>query len=156
MIKRREKVQVWVMTKQEVLLLHRSDPKNEMRIREKWQDWQPVTGGVDPGELIFDAAVREVHEETAFQLDSNSCFSLDRKFEYVEARGPTVTEHLFVGLVDRPLPPVLDPREHDDFRWIEISDEKGVKTVLSLILVKRQQDYFQKALAYIRRKTASS
>lgn len=78
--------------------------------------WQPVTGTVEDGEGYLEAACREAAEETGFAfpkmpLDSGHEFSFISRFG--QAR-----ERTFALYIDGLPIPLLDPREHDDFRWV--------------------------------------
>jgi 8-oxo-dGTP pyrophosphatase MutT (NUDIX family) len=90
--------------------------------------WQGVSGAPLPGEADMDAAIREVREETAFDV-SRSIFPLGVSYGYAlhpdlehrweEVYGPGVERVSVVAFAaevqDRD--PVLDPLEHDDFAW---------------------------------------
>ncbi len=99
-----KKVQVWVRAGESFLFLHTKP--------ERGGRWQPVTGHVEKGETEWDAATREVFEETGF---SGMLRSLEMSFFY-QARGLWYRESGFVMLVD-PAPVILDSHEHDASSW---------------------------------------
>lgn len=87
--------------------------------------WQPVTGYVEPGESLSDAARREVEEETGIHIPTSAlirlpyvhCFAIARSLLSHPSGGPVVMrEHSFaLPLEKRPLNIRLDAREHEDW-----------------------------------------
>lgn len=102
----------------QVLLLERADHPGY---------WQSVTGSQDPGETLYQTAVREVTEETG--LDAAGYILTDwqkqNRYEiYEEWRwryGPDVyfnTEHVFDLCVPCTLPIEIAAREHLNYVWL--------------------------------------
>ena len=102
----------------QVLLLERADHPGY---------WQSVTGSQDPGETLYQTAVREVTEETG--LDAADYILTDwqkqNRYEiYEEWRwryGPDVyfnTEHVFDLCVPRTMPIEIAAREHLNYVWL--------------------------------------
>ena len=96
-----------------ILLLHRAPG----RIFEGV--WQPVTGGLEPGERIVDGALRELVEETAidptgievlYGLDQVNLFHAD----HVDA---LQAEAVFAAELRSGVEAVLSD-EHDEQRWV--------------------------------------
>ena len=85
--------------------------------------WQCVTGGVEPGERIPMAALREVEEETGFGRDAiEAFFDLDQVAPfYDEASDAVVVSAIFAVRV-RPDAEVRRSHEHDDLRWVPAAD----------------------------------
>jgi dATP pyrophosphohydrolase len=92
--------------------------------------WQGVTGGVEGGESHAQAARREVWEETGYQrfirfvpLDFRYSYPLDRR-RWGHLYAPEVeaiAEECFGAEVDLDQgEPVLDPHEHDHYRWLDV------------------------------------
>jgi len=91
--------------------------------------WQGVTGAPHHGETDADAAVREVREETGFDVTGTIRFvpvgyayqlRPDRAAHWHQVYGPgvtTITVSCFGAGIPSARPPTLDPGEHDDFRW---------------------------------------
>jgi 8-oxo-dGTP pyrophosphatase MutT (NUDIX family) len=91
--------------------------------------WQGVTGAPLVGETDTEAAIREVHEETGYNVGA-SIIRLGVSYAYTlrpelaerwDARyGPGVREISVVAFgaeVPGATDPVLDPAEHDSFAW---------------------------------------
>jgi dATP pyrophosphohydrolase len=78
--------------------------------------WQPVTGSVEPGEGIYQAACREPLEETGFGTLSPPQ-DTGYEFDFNSGFGPT-KERVFALSIDEMLEPTLDPKEHQSFQWV--------------------------------------
>ena len=110
------KVQVWVVAEKgdgvlQVLLLKTNAARGEF--------WQPVTGGVEPGEGFDQAALREVEEETGIRCSESALTRLS-SFEFESARG-WVHEQAFLVRVPSDTTGgaiKLDSREHTHYEWV--------------------------------------
>lgn len=115
----RSKVQVWIYREEgapgartiKVLLLRTTTGRGGF--------WQPVTGSVEEGESLEEAAVREATEETGLPFNG-APRSLSYSFEF-DGRWGRAREHVFAleacaGEVK------LDPGEHVESEWIEFQD----------------------------------
>jgi dihydroneopterin triphosphate diphosphatase len=106
----------------EYLLLKRSPDRGGF--------WQGVTGGVEAGETLIQAARREVQEETGYQdfirfmpLDFRYSFPLDRpRWGHLYTPEVEVIDEECFGAELGPGygEPVLDPSEHDQYRWVDV------------------------------------
>jgi 8-oxo-dGTP diphosphatase len=76
-------------------------------------------GGVDPGETIAESAVREVLEETGLKV--RRIVGLSEGFDYQTPVKPKVRQ-INVIVEAEPGEVVLDPSEHDAYRWIDRQD----------------------------------
>jgi dATP pyrophosphohydrolase len=105
----------------EVLLLHRAPGRVLPGL------WQGVSGLIEPGETIVDAALREVREETGFDATSiEAFFHLDYAAEFFwEPSDALMTSAYFAIRVRSGADPRLS-HEHDDFRWQPIDEAIGV------------------------------
>ena len=103
----------------QVLLLERADRKNF---------WQSVTGSIEAGETPYEAAIREVHEETGLvatdyafsDWQSSSVYEIYPHWRHRYA--PDVThneEHLFGLELPGPLPVQLADDEHVRYEWLD-------------------------------------
>ena len=59
----RKSIECWLTSETHALLLHVPDHENGAGF------WQPITGGIEPGEGAPAAAVREVREETGICIE---------------------------------------------------------------------------------------
>jgi dihydroneopterin triphosphate diphosphatase len=87
--------------------------------------WQGVTGGVEEGESVAQTAYRELLEETS--LIPKSIEAIDLVYSYAllpawrhryKPEITTITEHVFVALVDSAQEPILS-EEHTEFCWCD-------------------------------------
>jgi dATP pyrophosphohydrolase len=97
--------------------------------------WQGVTGGVEGGEAILDAAKRELLEETGFvpieihKIDYTYSYPVEDRWRYLYAAGvETIHEHVFVAQVDGQAMPSIDPEEHDQWEWCDLNRALGLLT----------------------------
>jgi 8-oxo-dGTP pyrophosphatase MutT (NUDIX family) len=85
--------------------------------------WQCVTGGVEPGERIPAAAMREVLEETGLgPAEIESFYDLDQVAPfYDEGSDAVVVSAIFAARV-RPDAEARESSEHDGLRWVPAAD----------------------------------
>jgi dATP pyrophosphohydrolase len=89
--------------------------------------WQSVTGSLEEGESLRQAACREVLEETGIQIEPERLIDLDvtNRFEISPlwrskyAPGVTHNEEVCFAVRTTTRPVVIDPGEHDSFRWAD-------------------------------------
>jgi dATP pyrophosphohydrolase len=91
--------------------------------------WQCVTGKLEPGERIADAALREVVEETGLRAaDLEAFFETDLVNWFHEASlDALLCEAVFAAQV-RPDAEVVISNEHDDHRWLTPAEAKALVT----------------------------
>jgi 8-oxo-dGTP pyrophosphatase MutT (NUDIX family) len=85
--------------------------------------WQCVTGGVESGELVPTAAMREVREETGLgEAEIEAFYDLDQVAPfYDEGADAVVVSAIFAARV-RPDAEARESWEHDGLRWVPASD----------------------------------
>ena len=85
--------------------------------------WQCVTGGVEPGEFIPAAAMREVREETGLGPGEIEAFyDLDQVAPfYDEGSDAVVVSAIFAARV-RPDAEARESWEHDGLRWVPAAE----------------------------------
>jgi 8-oxo-dGTP pyrophosphatase MutT (NUDIX family) len=105
----------------EILLIHRAPHRIFPGL------WQCVTGGVEPGERIPTAVMREVAEETGLGPAEIECFyDLDQVAPfYDEGRDSVVVSAIFAARV-RPDAVPRQSWEHDDLRWVPATEAPGL------------------------------
>lgn len=115
------KVQCWIFSRApqgaEVCLVLKTN-------KERGQFWQPVTGTVEEHEGYFEAACREAMEETGFSF-SSAPLDTGYEFDFKSRFGPA-RERIFALFVDDAPIPKLDPREHDEYQWLEPAKAAGL------------------------------
>jgi 8-oxo-dGTP pyrophosphatase MutT (NUDIX family) len=87
--------------------------------------WQCVTGGLEPGERIPMAALREVREEVGFgPPDIEGFFDLDQVTQFYDEGPDAIVASAAFALRVRPdVAPTLSI-EHDDFAWVGRDDAR--------------------------------
>lgn len=86
--------------------------------------WQPVTGSVELGETLSEAALREAKEETGLTFKNSPC-QLEYDFTFA-SRGKSFHEYCFAIETPHIRPPVLDSNEHTDFQWMKPNEARNL------------------------------
>lgn len=90
--------------------------------------WQSVTGSVEGDETPYQAAIREVKEETgldalAYDLQdwhASNVYEIYPHWRHRYAPGVTENiEHLFALSLPAPMPVTLAPDEHTRYEWVD-------------------------------------
>lgn len=84
--------------------------------------WELPSGKVDPGEDLLTALRREILEETGLVVDRVAAYL--GSFDYV-SRGIRMRQHNWAVTVLRHEPVVLNPEEHDAYRWTAPDEAPG-------------------------------
>ena len=122
------KVQVWIY-------FHDPIRKTDqfltlLTTKERGGFWQPVTGGVESGESLSLAALREAKEETGLCFESKP-EPLAKGFEFQSRWGNWVKESGFMLRAQLPVGTqeprvILDPKEHVQYAWRGFEEALGV------------------------------
>ena len=112
-----------------LVLIHTSDLQVLIMERaDKAGFWQSVTGSIEAGETPYDAAIREVFEETGldatqYPLEDWQCSNVYEIYPHWRHRyAPGVmhnTEHIFGLELPAPIPIQLEPNEHVRYEWVD-------------------------------------
>jgi dihydroneopterin triphosphate diphosphatase len=103
----------------QVLIMERAD---------KPDFWQSVTGSIEGDETPYEAAIREVKEETglnalAYDLQdwhASNVYEIYPHWRYRYAPGVVEnTEHLFGLCLPSPMAIQLAPNEHTHYQWVD-------------------------------------
>lgn len=93
--------------------------------------WQGVTGGLEEGEDLTQAAKRELAEETGFVPSSlekpEYAYSFPIQDEWKDMYSPEVNEiveHVFIAFIDSSKKPILS-HEHDKWEWCSVDQALG-------------------------------
>jgi 8-oxo-dGTP pyrophosphatase MutT (NUDIX family) len=82
--------------------------------------WQPVTGGVDPGERVPLAALREVEEETGLGVpDVEAFYDLDQVGSFFDEEEDAIVNSVIFAARVRPEASPVVSGEHVDLRWCD-------------------------------------
>lgn len=91
-----------------------------------WQGWGLVSGGVEEGESIASAAVREIAEEIGVIVTEDQLVKLDHRHEYYhDRRKQYVIADWFALPLASTTPLTLQDIEWTDAQWMPI--EEGIK-----------------------------
>ena len=105
----------------EILLIHRAGHRIFPGL------WQCVTGGVEPGERIPAAAMREVLEETGLGTrEIERFYDLDQVAPFYDEGADAVVVSAIFAARARPDAEPHESWEHDGLRWVSASDAPGL------------------------------
>ncbi len=112
-----ESILILIYTKNKDVLLLKKSGSNEL--------WQSVTGSLMKNEKPYDAAVRELYEETG--ITSNELVDCNKEYVFeiyemwkhkYESDVTHNTEHVYKLLLDDKVDIKLDNGEHDSYEWL--------------------------------------
>jgi len=112
-----------------LVLIHTADLQVLMMERaDKVGYWQSVTGSIETNETPYDAAIREVKEETGLNAvdydfqdwQVSNIYEIYPHWRYRYPEGVTENvEHQFGLMLPEPLPITLAPNEHVHYEWVD-------------------------------------
>jgi 8-oxo-dGTP pyrophosphatase MutT (NUDIX family) len=89
--------------------------------------WQCVTGGVEPGERVPMAALREVDEETGFGATAVEAFyDLDQVAPFFDDGADAVVVSAIFAVRVRPDAVARRSHEHDAMRWVAADEAPAI------------------------------
>lgn len=131
----------------QVLIMERAD---------KAGFWQSVTGSVEGDESPYQAAIREVKEETGLDATlyglhdwhASNVYEIYPHWRHRYAPGITHNrEHLFALTLPEPLPIKLAPNEHVKYEWVDWREAaKRVFSWTNVDALKRLGEQYQLTL----------
>jgi len=131
-------VQVFVFIKKpffKILILKRTSKRSGY--------WQPVCGGVENGEKLIEAALREVFEETGIK-DIKSIIDLEYTFSYKESKSGVLMEmqdFCFAVEIDY-ISNIKLSDEHENHKWCSYDEAKErLKWEHNLIALEKLMHY---------------
>ena len=77
--------------------------------------WQNVTGSAEGNETFYQAAIRELSEET--KLSANKLIDLDFSFTFASDQGDVVEQCYLAILQKTPEKVEISEKEHQDYKW---------------------------------------
>lgn len=112
-----------------LVLIHTADLQVLIMERaDKHGYWQSVTGSTELGETPYQAAIREVKEETGLNAlaydfqdwQASNVYEIYPHWRHRYASGVTEnTEHLFGLMLPNTMPVQLAPDEHVQYQWVD-------------------------------------
>jgi len=120
------------------------------RIKDRGGFWQGVTGAPEGNETLYEAAKRELHEETGFKsvnlikTDISYIIPMEERWKDIYPKGTKqIPEFLFIAILNKEHLPKIDPIEHDYWKWCSY---ESAMNLLSLEDNKKALEHVQKFL----------
>ena len=90
--------------------------------------WQNVTGKVEGDETFEEGGLREAIEETQLNIETIvDIVDLGLSYDFTDQRGRKVHEKSFLIICDKMWDIIIDPKEHQSFKWINLEEiEEGI------------------------------
>ncbi len=113
-----------------LVVLRKTDARHEVLLLERTQtlvgEWCQVSGSIEEGETAWQAALRELNEETG--LKPGALYSADICEQFYEADRDAITmAPVFVAYVDKTATVILN-NEHSDYQWVDFDTARAMVT----------------------------
>lgn len=107
--------------------------------------WQMVSGGIHDGEKAWDAALREIYEETGIVPDRFYSADAVETF-YMKSHDKVTFVPVFIAILDKEKEVKLSPAEHDAFEWLnfELAKERLVWSEQKRIITHVHENFILK------------
>lgn len=137
-VRRNVQVYLYDVLSHQVLMLKRTPERSGY--------WQPVCGGIKKGESLYDAAIREVTEETGI-IEYESLQVLPLQFSYKETKNGEMMdmEDLCMVMTIKGSLEVVLSEEHNDYTWCHIND---VHKLSEWIPIRKSFNHMKKLFYY--------
>ena len=124
----RENVQVYIYSQEcrKVLMLKRTEEKSGY--------WQPVCGGIEAGETLVEAGIREVYEETGIR-EYKELIRLANAYEYNEPKNGIMMQmrdRCLLMLIERNAE-IMISEEHVEYRWCCLSEVSALNDWMPMV-----------------------
>ncbi|MHB8831138.1 MAG: NUDIX hydrolase [Patescibacteria group bacterium] len=94
--------------------------------------WEVPGGGVDEGEAVPDAVIRETKEEAGIDIKVEQLFGY---FEYIDGFGQKTVNLNFIGTMNNPFQePDVSLGEMEKFAWVGLDELKNYKLTSDTML----------------------
>jgi len=112
------------------VFLYTRNPEFKVLILKRTQQrggfWQPISGGIEEGEITYDAIIREILEETGIQ-NIKKIHDLDYTFTFKAPISRKLMKDICFGVEIENSFDIKLSDEHDDYKWC---NEKEAKKLL--------------------------
>lgn len=119
-----EVVSCFVKHRETIILLHRNINKSQ------GNRWGVPAGKVSQGELLNSAMIRELQEETGIEIAASRLRYVDKYF--IRHSEYQFIYHVFTASLGVKPRIRLNFREHQNFRWVSLSEALGMNLVEDL------------------------
>jgi len=107
-----------------LVVIRNTEARHEVLLLKRTQtligEWCQVAGSIEDGETAWQAALRELDEETG--LKPNTFYSADTCEQFYEAdRDAITTAPVFVAFIESAAKVSLN-HEHSEYRWVSFDD----------------------------------
>lgn len=135
-----------------VILVDVSGEESKVLCLRAFKNWDWPKGQLDPGETHLDAALRELEEETGYAPEDielvQELINRPEVVSYGSGKGAKTATYFYAVLLNTskapylPINPELGHPEHDEWRWIHVSDLHKIMPDRLKKITARVESYF--------------